>query len=344
MTGRLAGLSPVTKALTGLLVCCAVLALGASAVLVVSIGRLEGQLDRIPNVFPAEEGRPPAATTPEDQRPLNILLLGTDRRPDQAVPEPDAWIPGLQRSDTMMLLHIDADRRGASLISIPRDAWVPIPGNGPNKINAAFSFAGPALAVQTIEQLTDVRIDHLMVVDWDGFARLTDVLGGVTVTIEETVHDSYRDVTWTAGEHHLDGEEALDYVGQRAGLTHGDLTRVQRQQNFLRSMITGMMDTAEGLNPRRIYSALDALTENTAVDDEWRTSDMRSLALSLRRLRPSDVDFLTVPVAGLGREGAQSVVYLDHDRGRSLWKALRRDDVASWLIDNRGVETPAAVD
>ena len=84
-----------------------------------------------------------------------------------------------------MVLHINADRDGASLISIPRDSWVNVPGHGYNKVNAAFSLAGPSLAVETVEDLTGVRIDHLAVVDWEGFRSLIDSVGGVTVTVPQ---------------------------------------------------------------------------------------------------------------------------------------------------------------
>ncbi|MDP3894012.1 LCP family protein [Nocardioides sp.] len=336
--------SSAVKAMIGLLVCCTVLAVGAAAVLVYGVTRLDRQLERIGGVFPTEAGRPPLPSTPEGERALNVLLLGTDLRPGEGAPRSGEWVPGLQRTDTIMLLHIDADREGASVVSIPRDSWVPIPGYGENKINAAFSYAGPSLAVQTVEDLTGVRVDHVMVVDWGGFAGLTDALGGVTVEIEKTVHDSYRNHTWTAGEHHLDGEDALLYVRQRAGLPQGDLTRVQRQQNYLRAMMEGLSDTARSKNPRRIYSVLDEVTRFVAIDEEWETGELRRLALDLRRLRTRHTRFLTVPVAGLGREGAQSVVHLDHDRARSLWRAVRDDEVESWIDANEDVETPDAVD
>src|SRR5690606_23003800 len=110
------------------------------------------------------------------------------------------------RSDTMMVIHVPADRKSIGLVSIPRDSWVQVPGHGPAKINAAFAWGGPALAVETVENLTDVRIDHVGVIDWEGFKRITDTLGGVTITIPETVTDPYRKRTWHAGTQKMDGE------------------------------------------------------------------------------------------------------------------------------------------
>ena len=120
-----------------------------------------------------------------------------------------------------MILHIDADREGASLISIPRDSWVNVPGYGHNKINAAFSLAGPSLAVETVEDLTGVRIDHLAVVDWEGFRSLIDTVGGVTVTVPRTVEDPHNDVVWTKGRHPLNGAAGADLLRQRYGLPDG---------------------------------------------------------------------------------------------------------------------------
>lgn len=309
--------------------------------------RLGGQVDRIPGVFAGLENRPTRVTTGDTEKALNVLLIGTDRRSEVATTGDNAespeWEPGAQRSDTMMILHIDADRRGASVISIPRDSWVEIPGHGRDKINAAFSLGGPALAVETVERLTDVRIDHLAVVDWAGFAALTDALGGVTVTIPETVHDSARDYTWTAGEHHLDGEQALLYARQRYGLPGGDLDRVQRQQAFLRSLATSTLNRAGSKNPAAIYELLDVLTKNLSVDEEWSTGQMRDLLFSLRSLRGGSIDYLTAPVSGFGTEGAASVVYLDDDLGRGLWKSVREDDVESWVEAHPGELTPQVV-
>jgi LCP family protein required for cell wall assembly len=314
-------------------------------VVVVAVGsayylgrRILAPIERIDNVFAGLEDRPPRPTEGPAAQAVNILLLGTDRRSDEPTTGDQAraatWVPGAQRSDTMLLLHVDADRQGASLVSLPRDSWVTVPGHGENKINAAFSYGGPSLAVATVEELTGVRVDHLAIIDWDGIRALTDELGGVTVTVPETVHDSARDVTWTAGEHHLDGEAALDYVGQRYGLPGGDLDRASRQQNFLRALMVDTLGRLKDSGPWGVYELLRVMTQHLSVDAEWSTKDMTKLFWSLRGLDQAGVAFMTVPVAGLGREGAQSVVHLDHTAGRRLWDAVRSDGVASWLREH----------
>lgn len=308
--------------------------------------QLTSQINRIDDVFVGLPNRPAEATGAAADA-VNILLLGTDRRSDEPTTGRDAtassWLPGAQRSDAIMILHIDADRRGASVVSIPRDSWVEIPGYRTNKINAAFSYGGPSLAVQTVEDLTGVRIDHLAVIDWDGFRRLTDALGGVTLDIPKTVHDGYRDITWTAGRHRLDGDQALDYVGQRAGLPGGDFDRIHRQQYFLRTLLDETLTQELVRSPRKAYKILDLLTQNLSVDSEWSVSSMRSLLMSLRHLRSADIQYLTVPLAGTGMEGAQSVVYLDDERADQLWSTLRSDGVADWLAAHPDNGVPASV-
>jgi len=340
-------MSGVRKAFLGLAICALVLLVGVVGTGFYVQHRLEGQLGRIDNAFTGLTDRPSKPTTGTAARAVNILLMGTDRRSDVKTTGTEAgadeWVPGLQRSDTLMVLHIDGDRRGATVISLPRDSWVDVPGYGMNKINAAFSFAGPSLAVATVEGLTNVRIDHLATIDWEGFRELTDALGGVTVVVPETVTDSARNITWTKGEHTLDGEQALKYVGQRYGLPGGDLDRTRRQQYFLRTLMAQSIRDGMLTNPWKIYSFLDTLTRNMSVDSGWSTGDMRGLILSLRGLRADDLNFLNAPVRGFGREGAQSVVYLDEVANESLWRAVRDDRMQQWAAQNPSYLTPGRV-
>ncbi len=312
-----------------------VAAVGLGGLLLHLQARLDGQIQRIDHVFQGPGGRPAKPMSGSAKDSLNILVMGTDRRGDQGTTGSTAtgaeWVPGAQRTDTIMILHIDGDRQGASLISIPRDSWVNVPGYGYNKVNAAFSFAGPALAVRTVEELTDLRIDHLAVIDWVGFQALTDTLGGVTVTVPQTIEDTHNNVVWTKGNQQLNGAQALLYVRQRYGLPGGDFDRVQRQQAFVRGLLRSTLATVRSNQPRSIYDLLDTLTANISVDSGWSIAEMRSLLLDLRSMAARDVHFLTVPVTGTGMEGEQSVVYLDAARNESLWASVREDQTESWL-------------
>lgn len=304
--------------------------------------RLAGQIGRIDGVFDGLTDRPSRPTSGPGAEAVNILLMGTDRRSEVGTTGSgagaDAWVPGAQRTDTIMVLHLDADREGGSLISIPRDSWVPIPGYGEAKINAAFSLAGPSLAVATVEELTGLRIDHLAVVDWSGFSAMIDEVGGVTVKVPRTVTDSKRDITWEAGVHDLDGERALKYVGQRYGLPLGDLDRVRRQQAVLRALLGQSMTTLRTSHPVELYDLLDTATQHISVDEEWEVDEMRGLMLDVREMRRGSMRFLTAPVAGFGWEGEQSVVYLDRGANEQLWKDVRADRMDAWLDRNPGVE------
>lgn len=308
--------------------------------------KLTSQIDRLDDVFVGLPNRP-AEPAGDAADAVNILLMGTDRRSDQPTTgdnaEVTSWVPGAQRSDAIMILHINADRRGASVISIPRDSWVVVPGHGANKINAAFSFGGPSLAVRTIENITDVRIDHLAVIDWDGFKELTDSLGGVTLDIPETVYDHYRHITWTAGRHRMNGKEALDYVGQRAGLPGGDFDRIHRQQYFLRTLLDETLRQEFRKEPTQVYKILDTLTNNLSVDSGWSAGEMRGLLISLRNLRSANIAYLTVQIKGTGMEGQQSVVYLDAFGNDDLWSAVREDGVSDWLAANPASGVPTDV-
>ena len=281
---------------------------------------LGGQVQHLPAAMPAGD-RP--ASAPDEA--MNILLMGSDKRADGSIAG--------QRSDTMMVVNIPADRHAIGVVSIPRDSWVQVPGHGPAKINAAFSWGGPALAVETIEQLTNVRMDHVAVIDWEGFKELTDLLGGVTVRLPRTVTDPYSDRTWEAGTQRMDGETALAYVRQRAGLPRGDIDRIARQQAFLRSLAGDTLSRSTFTSPKRLYEVLDAVTENLAVEEGWTAADMRNLGWSLRSVRSRDISFTTVPLKGLGMEGEQSVVYLDRPAGEDLWESVREDRLAEWIGD-----------
>jgi len=339
--------SPLVRVVLWLLACGLFLAaVPMGAVLYVG-WRLDHNMHRIDGVFDGLGNRPAKPTSGSAAHALNILLLGTDLRSAVPTTGTDAtaptWAPGADRSDTMMIVHIAGDRRSASVVSLPRDSWVPIPGHGYGKINAALSYGGPSLAVATVEQLTGVHIDHLAVVDWSGFIALTDAVGGVDVDVPATVTDTKHHVTWTAGRHHLDGAQALLYLRQRYGLPGGDLDRVARQQAFLRTLMQDSLHTEMRKNPRMLYSFLSTVTQHVSIDSSWSAASMAQLVVSLRDLRSLDISYLTAPVAGFGREGDQSVVRLAPQADAELWQALREDRMPQWSAIHWQDLTPDAV-
>ncbi|MGX5654024.1 LCP family protein [Geodermatophilus nigrescens] len=299
--------------------------------------RYGGNIDRVADVFADldEEARPAPATPaqPAGAEPVTFLLVGTDSRGSA-----DEGIASGGRSDAIMIARFTGDRQHAQLVSIPRDSWVDIPGYGRNKINAAYAYGGPSLLIQTVEQLTDVRIDHYVAIDFEGIVAVTDDLGGVDVVVAETT--SNGPYTFPAGVNHLDGDRARWYLGQRYGLPGGDFDRVRRQQQYLEAVFTQLFGSGTLTDPGRLDAALLSVTSAVAVDDTLGNGDLLGLAYSLRSLRPENVQSFTAPVLGTGMEGPASVVYLDDVTGERMWAYLRNDSLAQNADEFTGQALP----
>jgi len=335
------------KALTGLLALFVILGVLFGGSIYYVNGKL-GQIDRVEITLP-ETGRPDET----NNESINILLAGVDNGEGssiaEAVNEPD-WTVGQHRSDTIIILHISADRRSAYLVSIPRDSYVPIYNAqgqraGVHKVNAAFSYYGPSGYVSTIEHLTGLRMDHLAMIDWTGFEDLTDALGGVRLFVPATVYNRANRVTWTRGSQDMDGEEALRYVRTRYGLAGGDFDRIERQQNFLRAIMKDLASKAVLANPLKLNKTLNAVTQNLTIDNDWSNRQLQSLAFSMRRIKPEDVTFLTAPLAPNWNQyidGEGAVVYLDKGQSSQLWQALADDTVTEYATAHRSDQLPGS--
>lgn len=263
--------------------------------------------------------------------PMNILLLGSDSRISAG--DPGQWEYGAQRTDAIMLVHISGDRQSVQVMSIPRDSWVPIPGHGTAKINAAYSFGGPSLMIETVEQLTGVRINHFAIADFESFAALTDELGGVEINVGTEFTN--RGVHLEAGPQTLDGDQALAYVRERYGLPGGDFDRVKRQQNWIRAILRSAFDRDILTDPLALTSFLETAASAVMVDDGFTVGEMRNLALSMRNVRPADMTFLTVPISGTDWSAdGQSIVVLDQAPFDDLMDAVADDTIADYLEDN----------
>ncbi|MEU4871558.1 LCP family protein [Streptomyces sp. NPDC021608] len=281
------------------------------------------QVTRIPHAFP-QGPRPHKAAGHDDG--TTFLLAGVDSRSKRPTTGSDAtadlWKPGAQRSDTLMLVHLSPGGRTAYTLSIPRDSWVPIPGHGSAKVNAAFSWGGPPLLVKTVEQLTGTRIDHFGVVDWHGFKSLTDAVGGVPVTVAENAYDPEQHRHFTAGTQTMNGDEALAYVRQRHGLPGGELDRIKRQQQFLRSLVAQVRGGVRLTDPFATGRTLDAITRTVSVDSAMTNGDLRNLVLGLRHLSASDARFSTAPIVRSQMIRRQYALILDQEKLQSLWHAV----------------------
>ena len=322
--------------LIGVLSAMAALLVLAGVGVYLTASALPSKVDRIDDAFDGvvEDQRPTKSAAAKGS--LTFMLVGTDSRDTDGTTGSDAGDPtfraGAQRSDVQMMAHISADRTSAAVISIPRDSWVSIPDHGKMKLNAAYSLGGASLMIRTMEQLTGDRIDHIAVVDFYGFKAIVDAVGGVDLDMAQAnTSGSYH---FKAGINHLNGNQALAYVRERHNLPRGDLDRVQRQQ----ALIRGIMARAGTLNPVsdpvKTYQLVDAGLKSVSVDDRLSNGDLRSLALSLIGIR-GNISFLTAPVTGTGREGDQSVVYLNQPKCDELWAAVREDKIVDYVTNHR---------
>ncbi|MBW0091341.1 LCP family protein [Pseudonocardia sp. KRD-184] len=287
---------------------------------------LGNNVDRVPGAFAGLD----ESTRPVASDAVTFLLVGTDTRSDAPTTGEDAGGGvGGDRSDVLMLARVDPSRESASVVSIPRDSWVDIPGYGMNKANAAYAFGGPSLLIETVENLTQIRVDHFGVIDFAGFESMIDAVGGIDVSISEAT--SNDGVEFRQGLNHLDGASALAFVRQRYDLADGDLDRAQRQQAVLRALLSKAASGSTFSNPAAFYTLLDAATRSVGVDDTLSNGGLRSLALEMTGLRPSAVTFVRAPVAGLGREGDQSVVYLNQHQSALLWKSVDDGRIVEYI-------------
>ncbi|OKI17366.1 LCP family protein [Streptomyces sp. CB03911] len=234
----------------------------------------------------------------------NILLIGSDDRTGANAAYGSA---GGRRSDTTILLHIAADRRHATAVSIPRDVMVTVPscelpdgtrtGTRTVQFNAAFETGGPACSIRAVEQLSGIRIDHHMILDFTGFKSMVDAVGGVEVCVPQPIHDKDAKLDLPAGRQTLHGEQALGYVRARESLGDGsDTQRMGRQQQFLASLIRKVQSQGVLLNPARLWPVLDAATSSVEADEGLSSlGALYDLTWDLRSMQPANVVFLTAP-------------------------------------------------
>ncbi len=262
-----------------------------------------------------------AAGAPTRARGLNYLLIGSDARPGDT----------FSRSDVIMLAHVTAARDTVYLVHFPRDLYVDVPGHGKDKINAAYAYGGAPLLVSTLQDLVDVRVDHVAKIDFSGFERMTDAVGGVRVWATQPSTD--RDGTRiTTGWNDLDGSQALAFVRERKQLSEGDISRGHRQQAFLRALLTKALSPGVVANPLRFRAFVDAAASNTTVDDGLSMAEIRAEALRLRGLRGDDVVSVTAPFDGFGTSpSGASIDVVDAAGMGELGDAIRHDALARYV-------------
>jgi LCP family protein required for cell wall assembly len=274
-------------------------------------------------------GRP--AATPG----VDWLIVGSDSREGLTPAERRRLGTGDaagRRTDTMMLLHIPRGGGSPTLVSLPRDSYVPIPGRGRNKLNAAYAFGGPKLLARTVEQVTGIRIDHYMEIGFDGFASVVDAVGGVRICVKEPMNDPNAALRLKAGCQVLNSRQALGYVRTRAS-ARGDLDRVQRQREFLGALMDKATSPGVLLNPFRNLRLVTSGTDAIAVDDGDHVWSLPRFAYAMRAVSGHGGIATTVPVAGTQTvSGAGSVVLWDRQKALALFEALKQDRSVQHLV------------
>lgn len=290
--------------------------------------------------------RPPAAT----DKAMNFLIVGSDSRAGanagfNVSPGDPQYVQG-QRSDTTIFMHLPPGSARITVVSFPRDSWVEIPAYRDAKgrehsrhharFNEAFAVGGAPLVTQLVETLTGLRVNHYVEVDFTGFQRMVNALGGLTVCLQTDRHDKDSGDFLTAGVHHIDGKQALAFVRDRHSYADQDLGRIRNQQYLMSAVIHKALGADTWLNPLKLTAFLGAATQSLTVDKGLSLTQMRRLALRMRHLDPAHVTFTTVPlVNGSVRRNGQSVVLIDDVRAAALFAGLRAD------LAGARVSTPA---
>ncbi|MGW1792499.1 LCP family protein [Streptomyces tubercidicus] len=270
-----------------------------------------------------------------DDGSMDLLVMGSDSRAgkngDYGKDE------GGARSDTAMIVHVYKGRKKASVVSIPRDTMIKrpdcskdgkdVPGARRAMFNTAFEVGGPPCAVKTVESISGIRMDHFLEVDFTGFKKLIDALGGVEVTTSKAIDDNDSHLHLRPGKHTLDGEQALGLVRTRHGVPGGDgsdLGRIQLQQTFIKALMKQVQNVGVLTNPAKLYDIADTATKAVTTDTDLNSvSELTGLAKSLGGIGGENIDMVTLPVT-YDTEDPDRVLPLTK-QSQQVWDALRED-------------------
>lgn len=299
-----------------------------STVVVVAYKHLEGNIEGI------EVPKGALGDRPERTTALNVLVMGSDTRQGANGVGVGGSTPGL--SDTTILLHLSQNRKFAYGVSLPRDAMVERPAclkksgrgvdpGGLTQFNAAYAIGGPLCTVKTVEQLTGIRIDHFVVIDFVGFKNMVNAIGGVTVCVPDEVNDTIGNINLPAGTYKVTGQQALDYVRVRhdIGAPTGDIGRMRRQQSFISAMIKKVVSAGTLSNPVRLFNFLNAATSSLSTDKGFANlKQLAALGKSLKSIGLDNVQFITVPWEPWVQD-PNRVQW--KPEAKNLWTLIRRD-------------------
>ncbi|WP_459644683.1 LCP family protein [Kineococcus sp. NUM-3379] len=272
------------------------------------------------------------ATSPADTPGTTFLVVGSDSRAGLDEAERAELSTGNdegQRTDTIMLLHVPASGP-AAIVSIPRDSYVPIPGHGRNKINAAFSIGGPQLLVQTVESVSGLHVDHYVETGFGGFSAVVDAVGGVDMCVPAPLKDERAGLDLAPGCQTMDGPTALGFARYRYSDPLGDLGRVQRQRELLAAIMSKGSSPVTLANPARSLPLASAGGSALTLDEGASPLTLLTFARGMRSASGTDGVSMTVPIENPAlRTPAGTAVKWDSAKAISMFDALERDDTAA---------------
>ncbi len=277
--------------------------------------------------------------------PLTVVVMGSDTRAGKGnggFGSPKSI--GGERSDTTIVMHISGDRTSAIGVSIPRDTIITLPkckvkgkvvGGYEGRFNEAMDVGGPGCTVKAVQEMSGLDVSNFMMVDFRGFKRIVDAVGGVEICLTKAVDDPQSGLKLPKGKHIVEGEEALAFVRARKSLGDGsDTSRIRRQQAFLSSLMRTVLSSGTLLNPGALLGVLDAATESLTADPQMADiNNLKDLALSLKDLKPSNVTFTTLPWTPNG-DGA--TVSVNTKKAAPIWAAMKND--TAWPPKTAGAE------
>jgi LCP family protein required for cell wall assembly len=311
---------------------------GISAISWAGLGRISAAIPRV-DAFAGLENRPK-----KESSAVNYLIVGSDTREGLSREEIKRLkvggtdVAAGKRSDTMLLIHISKKRDKAAIISIPRDSYALIPEHNNSqgkvipaaysKINSAYNWGGAPLLIETLESMSDLRIDHYVELNFVGFVRMVDALGGVEICTKKDINDPKSHLTLPAGTHVLDGVDSLKFVRTRVFDGLGDLGRMKRQQEFASAMLRKATSAGVLLNPVKMVDFINSALDSVVTDEGLSQGDLLTLGKQLRNLSASNVRTLTIPLKyyNYNKNGVSAAVLWDPVLAPELFERIKNDE------------------
>ena len=312
--------------------------MGISAISWAGLGRITAAIPRV-DAFAGLENRPK-----KESSAVNYLIVGSDTREGLSREEIKRLkvggtdVAAGKRSDTMLLIHISKKRDKAAIISIPRDSYALIPEHNNSqgklipaaysKINSAYNWGGAPLLIETLESMSDLRIDHYVELNFVGFVRMVDALGGVEICTKKDINDPKSHLTLPAGTHVLDGVDSLKFVRTRVFDGLGDLGRMKRQQEFASAMLRKATSAGVLLNPVKMVDFINSALDSVVTDEGLSQGDLLTLGKQLRNLSASNVRTLTIPLQyyNYNKNGVSAAVLWDPVLAPELFERIKNDE------------------